>query len=81
MAVATEGRAPVSAGAGSAELAVMRQAAARVGAQAGGAGELAGDDLFGALSGPFLPLPPDERAGYQRTGGHHWCTNGVLRAS
>jgi hypothetical protein len=72
----------VTAGVSAAELEVMREAAARLCAQPGGTRDLAGDDLFGALCAPFDPLPPYEWAGYQRhPSGHHFCVDGVLRAS
>jgi hypothetical protein len=81
MTVTTETAEGMKAGASAGELAVMRQAAARLGSRPGGSAGLAGDDLFSGLSGPFLPPAPDGFSSYQHTGGHHFCTPGVLRAS
>jgi hypothetical protein len=68
---ATEVPPPMVAGASDAELALMREAAARV---AGAVHDAGVPDLFGSLASPFCPAPPGARANYSRTGGRLWCT-------
>jgi hypothetical protein len=58
------------AGVSSAELAVMRQAAGRLGAAPAGTAGLDLPDPFGALAAPFLPSPPGARATWKKEGSH-----------
>jgi hypothetical protein len=55
-------------GASDAEIALMCQAAARFGLPAADAAA-----LFSGAAVSFAPQD-EGRAGYTRTGGHHWCT-------
>jgi hypothetical protein len=66
--------APTGAGVSPEELAVMRQAAARLGAIPAGTGKAGAPDLFGMLAAPFRPAPPGARARWKKEPGlGHWC--------
>jgi hypothetical protein len=69
--------AAMNAGASPAELAIMRQAAARLSGIPAGTGNAHAPDPFGALAAPFRSAPPDSRRWWaQHDGGPQrwWCT-------
>lgn len=71
MIMTSEAPPAVAEGVSSAELEVMREAAARL---TGTGNSASTEDPFGALAAPFCPAPAGARANCSRTGGHLWCT-------
>lgn len=70
MTVTPDAPATVQAGASDEELALMREAAARVAALAPAA-----TDPFGVLAEPFFPQPLGGPGRWHREDGHHWCVD------